>query len=119
VFADMSYWGPDGYIELTGLIPGQWYDLRIYQRAWGYQITDRSFRAVYDVGSNGSVEFTTLEIDQNDPTLTPPGLSGDVSWALSYVYLADASGKIKVTIDQVHNRNFHLYGLTNQKFVDW
>ena len=120
LFQDMHYGGPDlGYIELTGLTSGQWYDLRLYERTWGYQTSLRTFYASYDVGSDGSVEYTTPKIDQNDPTLTPPGLSGDVSYAMSYVYQADASGKIKVIIDLAddHTDIYHLYGVTNEELA--
>ena len=116
----MRYDGPDpGDIELTGLTPGQWYDLRLYERAWDYQGSIRTFYAGYDVGSDGSVEFTTPKINQDDPSLATPGLSGDVSYAISYVYQADASGKIKVTIDLADDKTgtYHLYGLTNQELV--
>jgi hypothetical protein len=118
VFTDMVYNGPDlGYIELTGLTSGQRYDLRLYERAWDYQGSIRTFYAGYDIGSDGSVEFTTPKINQNDPSLTPPGLSGDVSYVISYVYQADASGKIKVIIDLADDQTgtYHLYGLTNEE----
>jgi len=117
VFTDMRYNGPDlAYIELTGLANGWLYDVRLYERAWDYESAFRTFYAGYDVGSDGSVEFTTPKIDQNRAALTPPGLSGDVSWAMSYVYQADASGKIKIIIDLADDQTgtYHLYGLTNE-----
>jgi len=119
VFYDMVWNGPDrGYIELTGLTSGQWYDLRLYDRAWDYQGAIRTYYVAYDIGSDGSVEFTTPKIDQNRANLTPPGLSGNVSWATSFVYQADTSGKIKVIIDLADDQTgtYHLYGLTNQAF---
>ena len=118
VFQDMRYNGPDpGYVELTGLTDGKWYDVRLYERAWDYNGTLRTYYAGYDVGGDGSVEFTTPKIDQNRPTLTPPGLSGNVSWALSHVYQADATGKMKVTIDLAPDQSgtYHLYGITNEE----
>jgi hypothetical protein len=118
VFTDCRYNGPDlGYVELTGLTEGQWYDVRLYDRSWGYQAGNRTYYAVYDVGSDGAVEFTTPKINQNDATLNPPNMPGDVSWAMSYVYQADANGKIKVTIDIADDftGSYHLYGLTNEE----
>jgi hypothetical protein len=127
VFLDFVYVageGPDpNTIELTGLTSGQWYDLRLYDHSYGYHTGDGSLRTyylAYDVGSDVSVEYTTPKIDQNNPNGTPPGLSGDVSWATSYVYQADATGKIKVTIEKAADAdgsNYHLYGLTNQEVV--
>jgi hypothetical protein len=68
------------------------------------------------VGGDGAVEFTTPKINQNDANLDPPNLTGDVSWAMSYVYQADATGKIKVIIDIADDftGSYHLYGLTNE-----
>jgi len=118
VFRDMRYNGPDpGYVELTGLSEGKWYDLRLYERAWDFNGTLRTYYIGYDVGGDGSVELTTPKIDQNRPTLTPPGLSANVSWVMSHVYQADASGKMKVIVDLApgHTGTYHLYGLTNEE----
>ena len=117
VFNDFNYNGPDlGYVELTGLTGGLWYELRLYERAWDYQGDVRAYSASFDVGSDGSVEFTTPIIDQSDATQSPPGLSGNVSYAMSYVYQADASGTLKIIIDlvDIEVATYHLYGLTNQ-----
>ena len=115
VFHDMQYGGTSGqYIELTGLTEGQWYDVRLYDRAWDYNSTTRTYRINYNVGSDGSVEYQTPIIDQNRADLDPPDLSGNVSWATSYVYQADSSGKIKLIFDILNTANYHLYGLTNQ-----
>jgi hypothetical protein len=118
VFTDLRYNGPDlGYIELTGLTDGQWYDVRLYDRSYGYNVNNRTYYAQYDVGGDGSVEFTTPKIDQNRAHLAPMNMPGDVSWAMSYVYQADANGKIKVIIDLADDTNgtYHLYGLTNEE----
>lgn len=117
VFFDFVYNGPDlGYVELTGLTSGRSYELRLYERAWDYQGDVRAYSAGFDVGGDGSVEFETPVIDQSDATQTPPGLSGDVSYVISYVYEADASGKIRIIIDLVDEEvaTYHVYGLTNQ-----
>jgi len=118
VFRDMRYGGPDpGYVELTGLTEGKWYDVRLYERAWGYNGALRTYYIGFDVGGDGSVEFTTPKLDQSRPDLTPPGLSGNVSWAISHVYQADASGKMKVIIDLAPDKTgtYHMYGLTNEE----
>lgn len=117
VFTDMHYNGSDlSYIELTGLTAGNVYDVRLYERAWDFQGSIRTFYAAYDVGGDGTVEFKTEKINQNDPTLTPPGLAGNVSYALSYKYTADSTGKIKVIVDLADDQTgtYHLYGLTNE-----
>ena len=121
LFKDFRYNGPDrGYIELTGLVAGRAYDLRLYDRSYGYETSARTYYAGYDLGGDGSVEFTTPKIDQNRAALSPPGLSGDVSWAMSYVYRADASGTIRVIIDLADDQTgtYHLYGLTNEELPD-
>jgi len=118
LFRDFRFNGPDlGYVELTGLTPGNMYDLRFYDRAWDYEAHVRTYYAGYDLGGDGSVEFTTPKIDQNRATLVPPWLSSNVSWAVSYVYRADASGKIRVIIDLADDSTgtYHLYGLTNEE----
>ena len=118
VFGDFRYNGPDlGYVELTGLTVGRMYDLRLYDRAWDYEGFVRTYYAGYDLGGDGSVEFTTPKIDQNRATLAPPWLSTNVSWTMSYAYRADASGKIRVIIDLAddHTGTYHLYGLTNEE----
>jgi hypothetical protein len=118
VFRDMWYDGPDpGYIELTGLTEGKWYDVRLYERAWDYRGALRTYSVGYDVGGDGSVEFSTATIDQNDPTLSPPGLAGNVSWALSHIYQSDTNGTMKVIVDLAPGMTgtYHLYGLTNEE----
>jgi len=120
VFRDMRFNGPDGgYVELTGLTPDQWYDVRLYDRAWDFNGSIRTFHAAYDLGGDGSLEFTSPKIDQNRGNLTPPGMSGNVSWATSYVYQADSSGKMRVVIDLADDQTgtYHLYGLSNQLVV--
>jgi len=118
VFRDFRYNGPDlGYVELAGLTPGRMYDLRLYERAWDYELLVRTYYAGYDLGGDGSVELTTPKIDQNRATLVPPWMTSNVSWAVSYVYRADASGKIRVVIDLADDQTgtYHLYGLTNEE----
>ncbi|YCM43699.1 hypothetical protein V2O64_20550 [Verrucomicrobiaceae bacterium 227] len=116
VFQDMVYNGPDpGFVELTGLTPGEFYDLRLYERSWDFQGSTRTYSVGYDIGADGSVEFFTPKLNQNDPTLPTPGFASDISYALSYKYQADASGSIRVIIDLADDQTgtYHLYGLTN------
>lgn len=116
IFQDMVYNGPDpGIVELTGLTPGEYYDLRLYERAWDFQGSIRTYSLSYDIGSDGSIEATTPKLNQNDSTLATPGFAGNVSYALSYKYQATANGSIRVTIDLADDQNgtYHLYGLTN------
>jgi len=117
LFRDMRYNGPDpSYVELTGLTPGEWYEFRLYERAWDFQGSTRTYSVNFDTGADGSVEFSTVKINQNDSTLPTPGFAGNVSYALSYKYQADAAGSIRVTIDLADDQTgtYHLYGLTNE-----
>jgi hypothetical protein len=114
VFTDLRYWHEPGDIELTGLTPGQWYDVRLYDRSYTYPST-RIHTAEYDVDSDGSAEFTTPEINTGNPTLPPVSLSGAASWATSYVYQAGSTGKIKIYFDFTPGQAYQLYGLTNHE----
>ncbi len=116
VFQDMVYGGPDpGHIELTGLTAGNWYNVKLYDRPWDGS-NGRSSSYVYDVGGNGSAEFTTPVIDQNHSEYAPVSLASNVSWVTSYIYQADATGKLRLSIDGAPNQSgtYHLYGLTNE-----
>lgn len=115
IFRDMHYNGPDGSsIELTGLTPGEFYEFRLYERAWDANAT-RTFALDFDIGSNGSVEASTPIINQNNPALPTPGLAENVSYALIYKYQADANGSLRITVDLADDSTgtYHLYGLTN------
>jgi hypothetical protein len=115
VFQDMRYNGPDlGSVELTGLTPGEFYELRLYERAWDANAI-RTFSLDFDIGANGSIEASTPEINQNNPTLPTPGFAANVSYALVYKYQADDSGSLRITVDLADGStgSYHLYGLTN------
>lgn len=120
VFLDFVFNGPDeGYIELTGLTVGLSYELRLYERGWDFQGDVRAYSAGFDVGGDGSVEFTTPVINQSDATQPPTSFAGDVSYVTSYVYEADVRGKIRIIIDlvDIEIATYHLYGLTNQNLT--
>lgn len=116
LFRDMRYNGPDpSYVELTGLTPGEWYDLRLYERAWDFMGSTRTYSVNYDIDADNSVEFSTTKINQNDSTLPDPGFASNASYALSYKYQAGPNGSIRVNIDLADDQNgtYHLYGITN------
>jgi hypothetical protein len=113
VFTDLVYAGDGRDIELTGLTPGQWYDVRLYDRSYTYPST-RQHSVEYDVDSDDSVEFTTPVINTGNPTLPPLSFAGEASWATSCVYQAGSTGKIKLTLDIVAD-TYRLFGLTNQE----
>ena len=115
LFHDFNFASLQGTIELTGLVSGKKYELRLYDRAWGYAGTPRNFIVSYDVGGDGAVEFTTPLIDQNNIAAVSKELSGDISWATRYVYTADQHGKIRITIDSKGSGSYHLYALTNEE----
>lgn len=116
LFRDMRYNGPDpSYVELTGLTPGEWYDLRLYERAWDFMGSTRTYSVNYDIDADNSVEFSTTKINQNDSTLPDPGFASNASYALSYKYQAGPNGSIRVNIDLADDQTgtYHLYGITN------
>ena len=120
VLTDLRFKAPDpSTIELTGLTPGEFYDLRLYDRAYTFQEGTRRATLTYDINSDAVVDHTTPEFDTHDATAAPVSLDGDVAWATSFVYQAGPNGSITLTIgsnqDDVNdNYSYHLYGLTNQ-----
>ncbi|WDE99402.1 alpha/beta hydrolase fold domain-containing protein [Lentisphaera profundi] len=116
LFHDFNFASLQGTIELSGLVSGKKYELCLYNRAWDYARTSRTFLISYDVGGDGSVEFTSPLIDQNNIAAVSKELSGNISWAMSYVYTADKQGKIRMTIDSKNSGStYHLYALTNEE----
>jgi hypothetical protein len=117
LFRDMRYGAAAAEVILTGLTPGQWYDFRLYSRSWdtnGEPIDDRSQNFEYYIG-DATVAADTVSLNQDDASADPPGLDAyDRAYAMSYVYQADAAGKITVKIDQTGDGTYHNYGLTNE-----
>lgn len=102
-------------LTLTGLTPGEVYDLRVYCRVWDPSLT-RKNKLTF---TNGSEVDSTI-LYEDDPSQN--GLGGDVAFYVSYVYTASAGGTLTMTADNTltaipagdTNGTFHLYALTNQ-----
>jgi autotransporter-associated beta strand protein len=114
LLTDMVYNNANGQIILKDLTPGNWYDLRLYQRQWEASF-DRTLR--FDYKLDGAVQYTTT-LNEDDASQSPPSPLGDwasnTAYAMGYVYQADANGQIEVDITQTGGGTYHLYGLTNQ-----
>ncbi|MEX2187744.1 MAG: LamG domain-containing protein [Pirellulales bacterium] len=110
-----------GHVVLNGLSPGSAYDLRLYVRQWAAPSTtnDRTNIVEFDVGGDGVPE-RSVRVNEDDSRFNAPGLDPGAStvtnraYALSYNYVADASGTISVNLTQVGNGTFHVYGLSNE-----
>ncbi len=98
LLSDFYYNGNPATLTLTGLAPGQNYDLRLYQRQWG---GDRTQLFSFNAGpSTGSFIYN------QDVSATPS--------YLSIRYTADASGIATLSTTQLGAGTFHWYGLTNE-----
>jgi hypothetical protein len=110
-----------GRITLNGLTPGSAYDLRLYVRQWAAPsaTNDRTNVIEYDVGGDGAAE-RSIRINEDDSRYNAPAFDPGTSathnraYALSYNYVADASGMININLLQVGNGTFHVYGLSNE-----
>ncbi|NQU26424.1 MAG: hypothetical protein HQ567_34495, partial [Candidatus Nealsonbacteria bacterium] len=115
VFDDMDYSGTE--VLLTGLTPGETYDLRFYNRAWGVG-ADRRQTFSYDVDADGSIDNPPgpITFNADDSSADPPAMgNADAAYAMSYVYTAGDTGEIKVGIAaEIAGNTYHFYGLTNE-----
>ena len=115
LFYDMNYNNATAEVVLTGLAEGQWYDFRLYNRAWG--VADRSQDFEYYIG-DATVAADSVNLNEDDASADPPALDvWNRAYAMSYVYQADAAGKITVKINQTGDGTYHNYGLTNELTV--
>lgn len=123
LYNDFVYNGqnvPGGTSELTlsGLIPGEQYETRIYVRRFGVSNdappSGRSSAVMFDTNGDDVAE-DSITINEDNPTIDPPGLgSHDDVYALSYSFTAD-SGEVSITFDQFNtNQSWHIYGLSNE-----
>jgi autotransporter-associated beta strand protein len=102
-------------VVLNGLSPNTWYDVRLYQKQWDTSV-GRTFAVAYDVGNNGSVEFTSPTIDQNHPESTSAlqalGIAQTNAWAMSYVFQTGGS-ETNISL-AMGNTTYHYYGISCQ-----
>ena len=100
LLSDFYYNGNPGVLTLTGLTPGQGYDLRLYQKVWS-------------LGADRSQQFT-INTDGIKQTvdLNPDGIGKSY---FSLKYTAGASGTVSLTAEpNVPGSTYHWYGFTNQ-----
>ena len=95
---------------ISGLTPGETYDLRIYSHLW----TNPGSRPNTLVFDTAGASDSTGEIDQDDSTTV--GLAKTDSYYINYRYTADGTGSLVWTAanSSGSNASWHLYGLTNQ-----
>ncbi|HON46717.1 MAG TPA: PA14 domain-containing protein, partial [Kiritimatiellia bacterium] len=104
----MNYSLPSGQtVKLTGLTPGKWYEVRLYNRTWD-PACNRTQTLVFDPDGTGPISHSvTYDFDVPD---APPNYLG-------YRYLA-ATGELSITITRTVGDSYHLYALTNEESGD-
>lgn len=94
-------------MKLTGLTPGTWYEVRLYNRTWD-PACNRTQTMTFDPDGAGPVSHAvTYDFDVAD---APPNYLG-------YRYLA-ATNELLITITRTVNDSYHLYALTNEESGD-
>ncbi len=119
LYQDMIYTGGNSpgavtRATLSGLTPGDHYDVRIYTRSWGNGGGTRVSNITFDPDGAGPVS-KTRQINEETSAADPPSLSLDQSYAISYRFQA---GTPQLTIDFEQlggNQSWHLYGVTNEQ----
>jgi hypothetical protein len=122
LFDSFTYAGgaadPGSYqtFTLTGLTPGQQYDLRLYIRMWDAGGSGRQSDLIFINGSQVEQPFGAL-LEDRPGVVTQNGIP-DTAYYLSFVYTAQET---ELTIEArtplggpVPTGSFHLYGLTNE-----
>ncbi|MDY0169808.1 MAG: autotransporter-associated beta strand repeat-containing protein [Thermoguttaceae bacterium] len=99
-------------LGVSGLVPGNEYDLRIYTRAWG--AGTRVVTLGFDSNDDGTPN-DSVTIHQDNATMNPPGFAAsNQAYAISYRFTAE-SPVLNVTLTQAaSNQSWHLYGVSNQ-----
>ena len=103
VLYDANYGLTSGTLKLTGLTPGEKYEVRFYNRTW--QTSSRYQTFTFQPGTAGEESIYFNEDDN----------AGDKILACSYV--ADANGALSVGILAAGAGSYHLYGLSNEKVL--
>ena len=104
VLTDMNLGLASGTIYLSGLTPGQKYEVRFYNRTWSAGNRYQTF--TFQPGSSAQEIVTFNEDDWTGEKI------------LAYPYVADANGELVVGIQAADsNATYHFYGLSNQKIM--
>lgn len=106
---DMDYgwsWPDAKTMQLTGLTPGKRYEVRLYNRAWGWTGL-RTQTVTFDPDGSGPVSESA--------TFNPDALDANY---LSYRY-TPTSTTLDITVQSAYsNQTYHLYGLSNEEASD-
>jgi len=106
---DMDYgwsWPDAKTMQLTGLTPGKRYEVRLYNRAWGWT-GSRTQTVTFDPDGNGPVSESV--------TFNPDALNANY---LSYRY-TPTSTTLDITVQSaLSNQTYHIYGLSNEEASD-
>jgi hypothetical protein len=117
---DMVVGNPTAVITLTGLIPGQPYRFRLYNRQWGTSAGSiRGQDIGFDtdgVGTDISGAEDTATFQADDATQPDPSQpTFNQVYALTYDYTLSAGvTTLTVYINATSTGTYHLYGLTNE-----
>ena len=106
---DMDYglqYPGSALMQLTGLTPGKRYEVRLYNRSWGWN-GSRTQTLTFDPDGEGPISETiTFNPDSLDPSF------------VGYRYTA-ASSVLNITVQSAYsNQTYHLYGLSNEETSD-
>lgn len=99
LLANFHYNGNPATLTLTGLIPGQTYETRLYQRVWGGDRTQL---------------FTVASGANTGTIITDSDAVGGPSY-IPFRYTADASGQVSITTNQIGAGTYHWYGASNEE----
>ncbi len=117
-FSYNTFAGPGGAANytLTGLVPGQSYELRLYSRIWDTDGSGRPIDLFYNNGATVEQPFGAFLFDR--PNITLPSGDGNAAYYISYTYVAE--GTELVVQSSIHSSanvgsgSHHLYALTNE-----
>jgi hypothetical protein len=113
---DFIYNAVNSRIELTGLIPGREYQVRLYSRPWGIGGSREQVIGFNTDGQTGAEIAVPFNEDDAAVTEAYLDIQGRVN-TISYTYIPTGNSLI-INIDRQGAGTYHLYGLTNEQLVD-
>ena len=116
---DMIYNDGTAVIQLTGLIPGQLYQFRLYHRVWGGTRPQDIGFDTDGIGTDITGAEDTAVFFEDDATQPDPNFATATQvYAFTYDYtLSPGVTTLTIYINQTGEGTYHFYGLTNQGFV--